>query len=39
MSSFESLLPIVIIAASLVLFFKWVGRDMGKDEKKPRSHR
>lgn len=39
MSSFESFVPLIIIGASLIIFFKWVGRDMNKEEKKPRSRR
>ncbi|AYM07206.1 hypothetical protein At1D1460_29640 [Agrobacterium tumefaciens] len=39
MSSFESIVPLIIIGVSLVVFFKWVGRDMNREEKKPRSRR
>ncbi|CDN95067.1 hypothetical protein Agau_L200103 [Agrobacterium tumefaciens F2] len=39
MSSLQSLVPLIIIGASLILFFKWVGRDMNRQEKKPRSRR
>lgn len=39
MSSFESFVPLIIIGVSLFLFFKWVGRDMNRDEKKSRSGR
>ena len=39
MSSFESFDPLIIIGVSLVIFFKWVGRDMNREEKKPRSRR
>lgn len=39
MSSFESFVPLIIIGASLFLFFKWVGRDMNREEKKPRTRR
>lgn len=39
MSSFESFVPLIIIGASLVVFFKWVGRDMNREAKKPRSRR
>lgn len=33
MSSLQSLVPLIIIGASLILFFKWVGRDMNRQEK------
>jgi hypothetical protein len=39
MSSFESFVPLIIIGVSLVVFFKWVGGDMNREEKKPRSLR
>ncbi len=39
MSSFKSFVPLIIIGVSLVVFFKWVGRDMNREEKKPRSRR
>ncbi|CAH0293672.1 hypothetical protein SRABI05_04435 [Agrobacterium fabrum] len=39
MSSFESFVPLVIIGVSLFLFFKWVGRDMNREEKKQRTRR
>ncbi|MDH7804380.1 hypothetical protein P3T31_004448 [Rhizobium sp. AN70] len=39
MSSFESFIPLIIIGTSLIVFFKWVGRDMNREEKKPRSRR
>ncbi len=39
MSSFESFVPLIIIGVSLFLFFKWVGRDMNREEKKSRSRR
>jgi hypothetical protein len=39
MSGFESFIPLIIIGPSLILFFKWVGRDMNRDEKKPKSRR
>ncbi|EKJ93152.1 UNVERIFIED_ORG: ABC-type spermidine/putrescine transport system permease subunit II [Rhizobium sp. SORGH_AS260] len=39
MSSLQSIVPLIIIGVSLVVFFKWVGRDMNREEKKPRSRR
>lgn len=39
MSILQSIVPLIIIGVSLVVFFKWVGRDMNREEKKPRSRR
>ena len=39
MSRLQSIVPLIIIGVSLVVFFKWVGRDMNREEKKPRSRR
>ncbi len=39
MSSLQSIVPLIVIGLCLIVFFKWVGRDMNREEKKPRSRR